>query len=203
MSRLPVATLALSAVVMLVALVPGLQRLLVFDRELVAAGQLWRIATGSLVHFSTSHLLFDLITVAAAAAMLERSGQRVFPVIAAAAIAVGAAVLLFAPELQRYGGLSGIAYTVVVLCALEQLHASGLTRAVAIGVLLLTVAKLTWDLQSGALLFVSESDGTLVPVPLAHLAGALVGAAAYVQSRLASLVNARASASAAGPGNRS
>jgi hypothetical protein len=105
-------------------------------------------------------------------------------------------VLMFVPELRRYGGLSGIAYTLVVLCALTRLETSGLTRAVALLVLVLTAVKLAWELRTGAMLLVTASDVPVVAVPLAHLAGAVVGAAAFAWPRLAPRFRGRASASA-------
>lgn len=181
--RVPFATLALAGGSVLVALFPALQRVLVLDRDAVAGGQLWRIATGSLVHFSTSHLLFDLAVVVVAGALLERRGWSLAPIVLASATAIGASVMRLAPELARYGGLSGVACTLVALYALDCLAARGAARTAGAIVLVLTAIKLGWELWSGAFVFVGDAGDTFRPVPLAHVVGAGVGVAAFFLSR--------------------
>ena len=181
--RLPLATLALAAITIAVALVPALQHVLVLDRDAVAAGELWRIATGSLVHFSTSHLLFDLAVVIVAGALLERRGWPLAPIVVASAMAIGAAVMLLAPELARYGGLSGIACTLAALQALDCLTLRGTPRIAGGAVLVFTAFKLGWELWSGSFVFVGDAGIAFRPVPLAHVVGAAAGVAAFLLSR--------------------
>lgn len=173
--RAPMATVTLVLSVLVVALVPALQRWLVLDRAAVGAGQLWRVATGSLVHFSTSHLLLDLVAVGVPGAMLELSGRRIGATIALASVAVGIAVLALDPTLELYGGLSGVAYALVVLAALEKTRSKRTERAVALAVLALTIVKLWWDMRSGSFLLVEAGHGEFVPAPVSHLAGSIAG----------------------------
>lgn len=180
---LPAATLVLAASAIGVAFVPALQRLLVLDRDAVAAGQLWRIATGSLVHFSTSHLLLDVAVVIVTGALLERRGWPIAPIFLASSTAIGAAVLLLAPELARYGGLSGVACTLVAVYALDCLTVGGAARGAGVAVLALTTIKLAWELWSGTFLFFGDGGAAFQPVPLAHVVGAGVGVAAFFLSR--------------------
>ena len=181
--QLPRATIALAASAIGVAMTPALQRVLVLDRDAVAAGELWRIATGSLVHFSTAHLLYDLAVVILASARLERRGWPVAPIVLASATAIGAAVLLFTPEIARYGGLSGVACTLVALYALDCLTVRGAARAAGVLVLVLTAIKLGWEIGRGTFVFVASAGGAFRPVPLAHIVGAGVGIAAFLLSR--------------------
>jgi rhomboid family GlyGly-CTERM serine protease len=176
------ATLALAAATIIVAFVPALQRALVLDRDAVGAGQLWRVATGNIVHFSASHLLLDLLAVTVAGLLLERRGWSLGAILVAASIAIGTAVLAFAPELARYGGLSGIAFTLVVLYALDCLTERGPMRMVAVLALALTAAKVGWELSSGAFVFVGGAGDAFQPVPLVHLVGAGAGVAAFLLS---------------------
>ena len=180
------ATIALAAITFAVALLPALQRLLVLDRDAVARGQLWRVATGSLVHFSASHLLLDVLTVCIAGALLERRGWALAPIVVASATAIGAAVLLLAPQLTRYGGLSGVAFTLIVVYTLDCLTAPQPMRTIAVIALALTAAKLGWELWSGSFVFVGDAGDAFQPVPLAHLVGAGIGVAAYFVTRLRS-----------------
>jgi rhomboid family GlyGly-CTERM serine protease len=181
--RLPLATIALAASAIGVALVPALQRVLVLDRDAVAAGELWRVATGSLVHFSTSHLLYDLAVVVLVSALLERRGWPVAPIVLASATAIGAAVLMFTPEISRYGGLSGVACTLVALYALDCLTVRGAARGAGVLVLVLSAVKLAWEMGSGTFVFVGDAGDAFRPVPLAHVVGGAVGVAAFFLSR--------------------
>ena len=179
----PITTVALVLAAVAVALVPALQRWLVLDRAAVGAGQLWRLATGSLVHFSTSHLLLDVVAVAVPGALLELDGRRIGTTVAIAAVTIGVAVLAFDPRVALYGGLSGIAFTLVVLCALHVASRRGIERAVGLVVLALTAGKLCWEMRSGAFLLVGSDGGAFVPVPVSHLAGSAVGLVAFLRRR--------------------
>lgn len=183
--RFPVATLALVASALVVRLSPALQRWLVLDRSAVAAGQLWRVATGSLVHFSAAHLALDLVAVAVAGWILERNGRRIGGVLVAAMVAVGLAVLRFAPGVAVYGGLSGVAYTLVALCALDAVGRGGTERAPGLAAIVLLAAKLCWEIRSGAFVFVADAGDAFVPVPVSHVAGLCVGVAAFLMARSA------------------
>lgn len=176
----PVATIGLALAAIVVALVPTLQRWLVLDRAAVGTGQLWRVATGSLVHFSASHLVLDLLAVGIPGAMLESRGRHIGGAIVLASVAVGVAVLALDPALALYGGLSGVAYALVVLAALDGATSKGIERAAALAVLALTVAKLWWEMRSGSFLLVHGAAGSFVPVPVSHLAGSVAGAATFL-----------------------
>ena len=168
-----------------VQFVPALQRWLVFDRAaVISGGQFWRIATGSLVHFSASHLAYDLFAVAVAGTLLERDGWRLVATTTAAATVIGLAVVLLAPGVAQYGGLSGIACTLVMLAALNATARSGSERVVALFVLVLLAAKAVAEGRGNGFLFVAAGEAPFVPVPLAHLAGYGVGTAAFILTRL-------------------
>ena len=178
--RIPRVTIVIATVAITIALVPALQDALVLDRGAVAEGQLWRIATGNLVHFSPSHLLYDLLVVTVAGAILERAGRAIGGAVALSAVAIGIAMLLLEPGLESYGGLSGLAYTLTVMLALESIAASGLTRIAGGAMLALALAKLWWELRSGSFLLVADADEAFRAVPVAHLVGAATGALAVI-----------------------
>jgi rhomboid family GlyGly-CTERM serine protease len=174
--RIPRATIAIVAVTIAIARLRALGAALVLDRDAVIGGQLWRIVSGSFVHFSMTHLAWDLLVVAVTGVILERGGWPVGTIVAAAATAIGVAVLAFEPAIARYGGLSGIACTLTVIAALGAVGASGLTRWAGAALLVLLPAKLWWEWRTGAFLFVTGAGAAIRAVPLAHLAGAGVGA---------------------------
>ena len=210
-AKTPHRTITVATLAIVIALSPMLQRALVFDRNAVVRGQLWRVATANLVHFSPSHLLYDLIVVTIAGVLLERRGWPVAAIVAGSGIAVGIAVLSLEPTLATYGGLSGIACTLAVIAALDSARSSGLTRATGIAFLLLVAVKLWWEWRSGSFVFVSAATANIRPVPLAHVIGSGVGVGSWLARRFvhrpgASLRQSAMALSpvpARGPGSRS
>lgn len=164
--------LALSVVV--VYLFPPLSRCLLYDREAILSGQFWRLATGHLVHFSPTHLIYDLLALGLAAGILARTGdRRLGPTLLIATLAISFALLTLAPEIQFYGGLSGLATAALVVLGLQGLQHRGIWRAA--GGLLLAgfLIKLTVEIHAGVSVF-ARFDGQIVKsCPLAHAAGGL------------------------------
>ncbi|HVE77555.1 MAG TPA: rhombosortase [Gemmatimonadaceae bacterium] len=175
-----VATGLVLAAALVAWLAPAVGDALVLDRDAVRGGELWRVATGSLVHFSASHLGYNLLAVGLAGWLLEARGRRVAPLLIASAIGVGAAVMMFAPELARYGGLSGVAYALVVTVALDALGDAGAWRRLGATTLAAAGGKLAWEWGAGVYVLVDADAAGFVPVPVSHAAGAVVAAAMWV-----------------------
>lgn len=127
------------AVSIVVQLWPALRAILIFDRDAVAHGEIWRIVTGSLVHFSWVHLAGDAAVLIPLCWMLrERRAAEIFALIAGASIAGALFVMQFSPELRWYGGLSAVAHALAVYAALLALGGPGIRRilgAIVLGVL--------------------------------------------------------------------
>lgn len=177
MRRFPWVTAAVLALALGAYLVPALGELLILDRARVAGGEGWRVLTGSVVHFSASHLAADAVAFGIAAAMLERRGRARFATLTlASALAVGLAVLWLEPSLQRYAGLSGMACAAIVALALVGLREPGPMATLSGIALAACVAKVGWELSTGRMLLAAAPPG-VVAVPLAHLAGAIAALA--------------------------
>jgi rhomboid family GlyGly-CTERM serine protease len=174
------AALALGAGAVAAFLVPGAARWLEYDRAALAAGEVWRLLTGHLAHWSAAHLAWDVIAFVALGALCERLGRaRFLACVGAAALAVSLAVWWAMPGLDRYRGLSGLDSALFVLLAVSLVRDGDSRRLLAgAGGLAAFLVKLAWEGATGGALFVH--DAGLAPVPLAHLAGALVGLAAGV-----------------------
>jgi len=84
---------------------------LAFTRDGIAAGRLWPLATGHLVHLDASHAAVDIASLVLVAwifsADLASSTEQVL-VLAAGAVAVDAGLWFLHPEVARYVGLSGL-----------------------------------------------------------------------------------------------
>ena len=151
----------------------------------------WRWFSAAFVHWSVLHLSVNLIGMLVVAAWGWAAR-----VPAAAALAWAAAwplthlALLVQPELQRYGGLSGVLHAgAAVVAVWLLLRERGARRwigaAVLLGLIVKVVSETPWE---GPL---RQTEGLDFPVaPAAHatglLAGALLGALAVLGSERAS-----------------
>jgi rhomboid family GlyGly-CTERM serine protease len=155
---------------------------LLYVRDGVLAGEVWRLWSAHLVHFGLSHLGWNLLVLFPLGAWAERlapARTRVFYAVAPALI--GLTLLAGAPALHRYGGLSGLAAGLVVLLALAQFSgARGCDRWLGWTLLGAVAVKIAAESITGHAAFANLPAGEVRPVPLAHLAGALSAIALHL-----------------------
>lgn len=109
--------LLLSAVAMLLQLSPELQSLLELRFADLICGSLWRLASSHLLHWSWNHCLWDAVVFLAAGGMCEsRWPGACRRVLFWSAGLIPLVVMVVAPELQCYRGLSGGFRTVRAGC---------------------------------------------------------------------------------------
>jgi rhomboid family GlyGly-CTERM serine protease len=155
--------------------------LLQYDRQAIADGQLWRVVTGHAVHFGFEHFLWDAAVFLVLAVLCWRLGpRRCLVSLAAATLAIPTVLWTLQPGLPTYRGLSGLDSALYVAGALalgQRLWTEG-RRSLAICALASVAAlaaKVAYELASGQTLFVDAASLGFVPVPLAHVTGALAG----------------------------
>lgn len=157
------------------------------DRDALAAGEVWRLWTGHLAHFSLEHLLVDALVFALLAAALVRAGARSLGrglLIGGAALSVS--LLLCDSSLARYGGLSGLNALVLGWLAVRWLQAGGRQRVFGSLLLAGAIGKFAFD-SVGLSAPSVEFDFDVVPSHLSHWLGlgwGLVLAASKVGRRL-------------------
>ncbi len=158
------------------------------DRQAILQGQLWRLATGNLVHWSAEHFLLDVGAFLVVGLMYERYLKRQYPwILLASALAVGCGVLLFLPEMGVYRGLSGVdsGQFAAALCAEIFLAARRPRRWIwALPAATIFVIKIAYECCSGQMFFGTESLGNIgLPTPLAHAAGTVAALASLAAGR--------------------
>lgn len=142
--------------------------------ELQRGGGAWRIVTCHFTHFSYEQLAWDALTFFALGLACERRNRFSFhATLLASVIVIPLAVLLFDPRVATYRGLSGIDSALFALLVITAARKSrvGVALAIAFG------CKIAFELTTGATVFVTSMGDGVEPVPIAHLAGALIGAA--------------------------
>lgn len=167
----PWATVVIAAAALVTFGFVPLADALIYDRSLIFSGQIWRTWTGHIVHFGSSHLLWDLAVFFPAGCWVERLNPRCARwLYLLGPIIISAVLLACDPTLERYAGLSGLAMGTLVLLAIIQLTNKNESPWLWAGVLLLAAAKIVLELRQGAPLFVGDF-AHIRNVPLAHLSG--------------------------------
>ena len=117
MKRLPGITCVMLAAAAIVASAPDA---MVYDRNRIVSGELWRLLTCNWVHFSNSHFAYNLLAFGLAGSLIE--SQR-YPGLGYlclfSPVLIGLSVFLTQPDLQIFGGLSGVATGAMVLLSLH------------------------------------------------------------------------------------
>lgn len=155
--------------------VSGLAPLLRYSRDAVAAGEIWRLITGHLLHLGAAHFLLNATGMVLAAALV---GAQLRPlgwasVWLACALSVSAGLWFLQPGIDWYVGLSGVLHGLIVAGAVAGLG-DYRERLFAAAVLVAIVAKLAWEHWSGAMPGTAALAGGSV-VTEAHLYGAVGG----------------------------
>lgn len=196
--RIPCVSLLLAGAAVVLHVLPNVAALMQYDTAAITAGQLWRVVTCHTTHWSLDHLAWDAGALVALGALCEVSYRRAFACcVAVSALLIPLAVWTFLPEISTYRGLSGIDSAVFVLLAVMILGESLADRqygwAVTCATVLLAFAgKVGYECVSDATLFVDSAAASMIPIPLAHVIGGLVGAVCGVYTSLVSRRTTRA-----------
>lgn len=151
----------------------GVREALAYNRENLASGQLWPLATGHFVHLGWTHLLLNLSGLALVFWLVGHAfSWRQWLYITGISIAtIDAGFWFLYAELGWYVGLSGLLHGLLAAGLLRGLLARDRESLILAA---FVVAKLAWE-QFGGPLPGSESTSGGTVIVDAHLYGALGG----------------------------
>ena len=187
--HLHLATLRLSVAAVAALMVAGWTDVLTYDRSAIADGQLWRLFTGHLTHWNLDHLLWDVLAFFALGALIEQRSRRTFlAALGLSTVAISATLMVGQPALIEYRGLSGIdsgLFTAAAVLLFGEVWRKGkkLLAGAIVLAMLGFLAKIAYELTTGATLFVDSAAAGFVPLPLAHAVGGAAGIVAVWATR--------------------
>jgi len=183
-NRFPVVTLPIVLASLITYVTPQLTDLFIYDRQLVLGGQLWRLLTAPFVHFSASHLIWNLLVFAAAGYVIELAGYRRFGCVCILTMVIPSLLFLAAkPDLIQYGGLSALSTgTTAYLCLCRAQQASR-DRWLWLVLFALLVGKIFIEGGIDAPIFAQSASRPFRVLPSAHAVGVAAAAAIFVSER--------------------
>lgn len=170
------APLVLMAVLLLLQLLGDAGReALCYDRAQIAAGQWWRLLSGSFVHLGWWHLFLNEMGLAVYVMLCPEPLPAAVWVRRLLVLSLGMSLGLyfFAPQLQTYVGMSGVIHGLFVLGLVPQVRRGDL---IALGCLLYLLGKLGWEFFAGVPVSDEQALGGRVVLE-SHLFGALTALA--------------------------
>ncbi len=170
--------LALIAVILFY--IPNAHELLQYDYVAINEHyQYYRLFTGHFVHYSESHLYWDVITFAVLGALCcRKSLSSFFIIIIATPLIISLSLLYFMPQLMFYRGLSGIdtaLYSFVIgKMIYDKFNAKKFIYGSSLLILaLLLMGKTVYEFTTHSILFANANN--FIPLPVAHLIGIFCG----------------------------
>jgi rhomboid family GlyGly-CTERM serine protease len=183
--QVPVITLLMVGAAVIIARFLEWSPWLVYDRSAILSGEIWRMFTGHWVHFSTSHLIYDSLALGAAGWIIETQKLPNFGwMCLLTPWLISGALLLVEPQMELFGGLSALATTAVVYLALCGLHGKAPWRWVCLATLLGFVGKISYEIVTGHMMFVTGGDNIVMVSTASHISGALIALMFYCMAKI-------------------
>ena len=187
--RLPGVSLLIALATVAIGFLEPLARNLQYDPAAIASGELWRVVTCHLTHWSLDHLFWDVLVFVVAGAICEQENRsRFLACLGISAVTIPLVVWTVQPDLDFYRGLSGIDSALFILMSVtalgDAIRRRDLGWAIAVGLLSIGfIGKTIYEFATGHTLFVDSQTVGMTPVVLAHVVGAVIGVATATLGR--------------------
>ncbi|MFT7261849.1 MAG: rhomboid family GlyGly-CTERM serine protease [Glaciecola sp.] len=137
----------LATIVLLALAEPTSSQWLMFDRNAINEGQIWRLFSAHFVHLSPAHLFGNSLGVVLLAYIAGRSLNNLVGILLLTwcLLVVGVGLYVYADYLQRYVGLSGVLHGLLLVAPFTSTFYS---RRIAACFLLVIVSKVVWEQSS-------------------------------------------------------
>lgn len=174
-------TLFIAGFAITVYFFPWLSDLFVYDRQAILMGELWRLLTAPFVHFSGSHIFWNILIFSIAGFAVNISKFPCFWIVCSISLSLpGLIFLLTTPDMEYYGGLSGAATGAVAYFCLCSFFNTGRKRRIWLVILAVMLVKIIVEAMMNEPIFAQAGEIPFRVLPEAHIAGYLGALAALI-----------------------
>ena len=178
---LPILTILILFVSVLSFVFPAIASVLIFDRNAVAQGEVWRFFSCHLVHFTETHLAYNLLAFGVAGWIIERRSYFHFVSLnVLMGLAISISLFILKPAMIYYGGLSGMACGSIFYWALLGAEEPGPLKTICKLMIFFLPVKITMEIFNNASILPYSGQPEFVPMPASHIAGTAVALLFYI-----------------------
>lgn len=180
LKKIPIITFSIVFISMGNFFLPETTSILIFDREAIFNGEIWRLFSSHWVHFSINHLVYNLLVFVISGWIVERKSYSQFLFLyTLMTFGICLALLLFKPGMIYYGGLSGISCGLIYYCALLKMGEEH-WRTVCQGIIIFLPVKVAIELYSNASILPYWGHQAFVIMPVSHAMGIAIAVLFYI-----------------------
>lgn len=178
--KIPILTFSIVLICIVSFISPEIASILIYSREAILTGEVWRLFSCHWVHFTGYHLLYNLVVFVAVGFILEKEYyyQLLF-IYFFSALAISTALLVLKPDMIFYGGLSGIAICLIYYCALIKMNERH-WRWICKGLIICLPIKIAIELYSQSSVLPYFGTQPFITMPISHVMGLIVGFSYYL-----------------------
>lgn len=181
MAGLPILTLLILFASVLSFISPEIGSMFIFDRNAILQGEVWRLFSSHFVHFTGTHLAYNLLAFGAAGWIVERKSYLHFGLLyVLMALIINTSLLILKPAMSYYGGLSGMACGFIFYCALVRAGSSRSWRTICKLIIFFLPIKVALEVYNSASILPYWGQQTFVIMPISHATGIVVALLFYI-----------------------
>ncbi|MFS1524526.1 rhombosortase [Microbulbifer sp. 2304DJ12-6] len=180
----PAFYLAIILASLLPSMIPEWASAFIFDRRAVFSGEIWRIFTGHFVHFSYTHLAYNLIAFCVVSYVIERKKYpNLYLLYFFLSLLISTSLIILKPGMTYYGGLSGIVYGFLYYCALMGIKDPRPWQTICILTLLFLPIKIAAEIYNSTPALLHFENQLFIPMQTSHITGCLAAVFFYFMTK--------------------
>ena len=181
---LPIFSLLIISISLLSSIFPGMASVIIFDRGAILSGEVWRLFTCHFVHFSNSHLAYNIFAFGIAGYVIEKKQYPNFPLLyLCLTISISTSLIILEPNMAFYGGLSGVACGTLYYCALMGIRENRTWQRICLLVVLFLPIKIAAEVFTNASILPYWEKQTFVPMQTSHIMGCTIAVLFYMYEK--------------------